>query len=232
MKTKTILALGLLTFLVLIFPSALKAANLDTIKRDVESFIMLQLDGGYEVILIQDSQEKVIIVSERSNSNEIKTEIEGNKLHIYTRGTFQFDKIKLIIFYKSLEKIDINGGVTLETKNTLNTNNLQLNVAGGATIEMNIHTSEFKADLSGGTMIQLSGDATNVDINLNGAGKVDADNLKTESTKIDISGAGTASVNASKMIDANISGVGSISYTGNPDKVKSNISGVGSIKEK
>ena len=54
---------------------------------------------------------------------------------------------------------------------------------------------------------------------------------KLERYNIHISGSGSCKINVSKEIDANVSGSGSISYRGNPEKVYHHASGSGKIRK-
>lgn len=49
---------------------------------------------------------------------------------------------------------------------------------------------------------------------------------------VTISGTGNVKVNASEQLDAVVSGVGTVTYAGNPPIVHSTISGVGAIRPK
>jgi hypothetical protein len=46
-----------------------------------------------------------------------------------------------------------------------------------------------------------------------------------------MSGAGSAEVNVSKQLDVNISGVGVVSYKGEPEVLRKRISGAGKIEQ-
>ncbi|MCP2936704.1 DUF2807 domain-containing protein, partial [Salmonella enterica subsp. enterica serovar Typhimurium] len=55
--------------------------------------------------------------------------------------------------------------------------------------------------------------------------------LKSENTKVEISGAGDAEVFASVQLDARVSGAGSVKYKGNAASVNQKVSGAGSVKK-
>jgi hypothetical protein len=77
----------------------------------------------------------------------------------------------------------------------------------------------------------LSGKGTDLEINISGSGSVDAESLEAENCVAKISGSGKCEVNASKSIDARISGSGSVYYKGDPVKVNSHSSGSGKVKK-
>ncbi|MHB9034994.1 MAG: head GIN domain-containing protein, partial [Anaerolineae bacterium] len=104
---------------------------------------------------------------------------------------------------------------------------LEINGAGDTTVS-NLNGGKFKVKVSGAGNIVASGKVTTQDINLTGAGRYDASDLQSENAVVEINGAGSATVWASKSLDASISGLGDIKYYGSPQVTK-HISGVGSV---
>ena len=66
---------------------------------------------------------------------------------------------------------------------------------------------------------------------MTGAGKAHCYELLSETTKVDISGAGDADVFASVKLDAQVSGAGSVTYKGGATNVAQQVSGAGSVKK-
>jgi hypothetical protein len=196
------------------------------------TFSKVQLDGGYEVVLIQGNEESVTIAADKEKISSVHASVKEGKLHVYNDKYAQNYKVKLTIKFKNLEKIKFNGGVSLKCNNLLEFNNLELNIAGGADIKLNLKANDLKYVLDGGVNTDLIGQVVNLSLALNGAGRINAEELHAENVKVEIAGAGYAVVYGSKTVNAEISGIGSIEYTGNPQKVKSVVNGLGSIKEK
>ena len=63
-----------------------------------------------------------------------------------------------------------------------------------------------------------------------GAGTLDAQKLITGTTAIELSGAGEATVHATKQLDVSLSGAGSITAYGKPATIHKSISGVGELE--
>ncbi len=84
---------------------------------------------------------------------------------------------------------------------------------------------------SGAASLSLAGRTAHLDMDLSGAGSIDAEKLEARDVHIALSGAGSAHVHAIDTLDASVAGVGSIVYTGDP-KVTQAISGLGSISRK
>jgi len=86
--------------------------------------------------------------------------------------------------------------------------------------------------MSGAGKIGASGTTEKLNINLSGAASLDMKGLVAKNVKIKLSGAGKAKINVLSSLDANISGIGSIEYYGNPETVNRNVSGLGKIVAK
>jgi hypothetical protein len=82
--------------------------------------------------------------------------------------------------------------------------------------------------LDGAGTLTLSGTADNLNVSMSGFGSFQAADLQTQTAKVSIDGAGSATVWAEKSLTAKISGAGSISYYGSPTVSKS-VDGVGSV---
>ena len=84
--------------------------------------------------------------------------------------------------------------------------------------------------LRGAGDLQLSGRCAHLDVEISGAGHINADKLMAESARVRLSGAGDIDVRTTGKLDADVSGAGSIRYAGPPASVTRRVSGVGSIE--
>jgi hypothetical protein len=204
----------------------------ETLEINPGPFTHVVFDGAYDVELVQGNQESITIYAEKSDLDEIKTEIENGKLRLYTKDNVTLSKFKVMLKFKTLESIEFNGGMKLRGKHDLKFVDLLLKINGGADLNLKLTADKLNIELSGGTNGDIKGSVNSLDILLNGAGRIVTDELTAKDVKVHINGAGYASIFASNSVDASIAGVGSIEYFGNPAKVKSNIIGLGAIKEK
>ncbi len=74
----------------------------------------------------------------------------------------------------------------------------------------------------------MDGKADEQEINILGSGTYQAKDLESKVVKINVAGAGSAIVNVSEELDAEISGVGSVEYIGDPT-VKQDVNGAGQV---
>ncbi len=90
----------------------------------------------------------------------------------------------------------------------------------------------FSFNVRGAGDLEINGEVDDLEISISGAGDVDAEELIANHVDVSISGAGSGSVYAEKSIEARISGVGSLTYYGDPEEKSTLVSGMGSSKKR
>jgi hypothetical protein len=84
---------------------------------------------------------------------------------------------------------------------------------------------------SGAGRLVLAGQTTTENIDLSGLGEIDASALTAQDADVNVGGAGTATVNAARTLNATVTGVGGIEYVGNPT-VTQHVTGIGSVRRR
>ena len=81
-----------------------------------------------------------------------------------------------------------------------------------------------------GNVTLSNGNASNLNISLVGIGSIDAQNYQVKNITIQNSGIGSAKIWATDSLKGTLSGIGKISYKGNPE-VSINVSGIGKVNK-
>lgn len=125
---------------------------------------------------------------------------------------------------------DVSGSGDIALKGNCESFNSDVSGSGRVVIQSTIkNRAEF--GVSGSGRIEASGSAESVKTNISGSGKVLAADLETNRCEVRISGSGNVEINVKNELDANITGSGSVSYRGNPNKVNSHASGSGKVRK-
>lgn len=230
--TSLIFALGLLVsklFAVPVMPVQQAWDEPNTRTYQVKPFTKIYLEGTFKVILEQGSQSGLRIKTDEDNFKyiDVQTDAESLSLKILKKH-FDFDKLVLYITFKDLEKLEIQGGISLETKGYVDLKDFYLRVEGGANIEMKMKANKIDVIGEGGVKFEFDGVANELNASMSGAGYLDAIDLKTKRCDFKIEGVGAGTVNVSEMLNATISGVGKIRYKGDPQVFKK-IEGIGLV---
>ncbi|HYC84537.1 MAG TPA: head GIN domain-containing protein [Chryseosolibacter sp.] len=105
-------------------------------------------------------------------------------------------------------------------------------ISGSGKVDMTLAVkNDVDVSVSGSGKILGSGSADEIRAAISGSGKVLAADLQTNRCEVRISGSGDVEINVKNELDATISGSGSVSYKGNPNKVNSNASGSGKLRK-
>ncbi len=193
--------------------------------------VALKLDVSCNLILAQGDKPMLSIVAKKGYMSEITTKVEGNELIIKRKNTHQErEDVTVYLTLPSIEKIEINNNVKLNTTNILQLELLAIEVNGVLSGNLTLNTSSLNIESNGVFKVKAVGSAEMLTLEMPGVGNADFINLKVKKAKVEITGVGNATVNVEEYLDAEVNGVGRVSYQGNP-KLKVNISGIGKVKE-
>ena len=199
--------------------------------HDIAYFDQIELSGMYTVILSQGPEAMLSIETDSNLHELIEISHLENTLTILTdrETVLRPTRMELHITYPELHRIGIRGAGKVSATNTLVTEKLLLDLSGASDINLDLEVGSMHTRVSGAGNIQLQGMATSHEIELSGASNFMGDELISKSTTISLSGAGSASVYATETLDASLSGVGKITYYGDPKHTNINKTGLGSI---
>lgn len=207
----------------------------DVISRshDIDFFNQIELNGVYSVILSQGPEAMLRIETDSNLHELIEITQAENTLTIATNRetVLRPTKMELHVTYPDIQSIGISGAGKVSATNKLVTEKLLLDLSGASDIQLDLDVASMHTRVSGAGNIKLSGIATNHQIELSGASNFNGEELISKSIAINLSGAGSASVNASETLDASLSGVGKITYYGDPPDINTNKTGLGSISK-
>ena len=144
------------------------------------------------------------------------------EISVPKQTNFSTEKFEITV-YANVEEIEISGGIEFEM-NAEKCRNIDLDIKGGADVYIyNIDTADTDISIAGAASMDLSGKTGLFELELAGAGTIDAKSLVAEKAEVEISGAGTAEVSVTEELFADIDGVGTLTYYGDP--ILKNISG-------
>jgi hypothetical protein len=209
-----LLAGGLLALSGCIHMNGVKGSGVrKTETRDVASFKSIESDGAYE---IEVNCQKPLSLQVEGDDNIlplVKTDVRDGVLYITNLQPYHTRQpVVLRIAAPNIERIVSNG-------------------AGNFNVS-NLKNDAFELHSTGATSFNANGQTKSIRIESSGAGKINAGELRAEKANVSISGAASVDVFASDQLDVNLSGVGHVSYSGNPKTVNKNISGLGAVSAK
>ena len=226
-----ILFIGFLTVLPAHAEGIKGNGNVTTEEREVGSFETVKVNGAFTIYLSQDDDYSLKVVADENLMEVIKSRVKGDVLYITTeKSIYKSKELKLYIGFKHLSGIKANGAITLKSDQVLRFDELEIEINGASSANLEMSAHRLSIDNSGASTIRLAGKTDEVYIDISGAGSVNALEMKARKGSIDISGVGSGKVHVEDELRVSISGIGSVKYKGDP-KITSDISFLGSLKK-
>jgi hypothetical protein len=207
------------------------SGNVVTEERDVSNFHKIHLSGIGNLIITQGEEESLTIEADDNIIAIIEAEVSGNELNIGFKRGYAFTPSATIKFYLTvvdLDEISLSGAGNIDCEG-FETEVLQFDVSGAGDLDFDLDAERVEVVVSGAGNIILSGKVDSQEIEIDGAGKYDGEDLESRECAITVSGAGSATVNVSELLDVEINGVGNVYYSGSPS-VTQDISGLGKVR--
>ena len=203
--------------------------------RKVGEFDGISLGIAADVYLSQGSPAKLVLEGDQDDLEDVITELRGSTLVIKYKNSrgwnFRMDKIDIYITTPEINEISLGGSGMVRGETPISSDDLELEVSGSGKIRLQVSADRLTQRISGSGNIELSGEADSADVGISGSGSLNAEDLSVDHYNIRISGSGKCRIHAGDSIEANISGSGSVYYTGDPDRIISNVSGSGKVRK-
>ncbi len=184
--------------------------QIKTEPRTVTAFTRVDA-GGFYKIEWQPGAPSCSVTTDENILPHIKTNIEGDVLHMALRESVAPTKgIKIVITSPSLSGASLSGALKFDATQ--------------------LSGPSFALETSGASKVTLAGKVNRLLASLTGASKLSATDLSADDVELSVSGAGKADVTASNLLRAAITGAGKVTYGGHPKSLEKNITGVGKIE--
>jgi len=162
----------------------------------------------------------------------ITTTINNGKLTIaYTQPCVRPSQpVTIKATAPEIRGLAILGSGAIRSTGTLVADTLDTGITGTGSIDLDVQTSTLTSTITGTGTEAIRGHALNHQIQIPGAGRVEALGLETRNTSINIIGSGSAEVQVNTSLSIKIIGSGSVVYSGNPVDIQQSITGSGNIQ--
>jgi imidazole glycerol phosphate synthase subunit HisF len=216
---KKILVVGLLCLVAVALPACKFAGrgiagsgNRKTEKRDLKPFKAIDTQGAYEIIVTCQKPASFEIEADDNILPLIKTDVRDGVLSVTSDERYNAGKaVVLRITLPELTAVTSRG-------------------AGEVTIA-DANGDSLKIESMGAASVKAEGKVKAATISSTGAGDIDAAKLQAATAKVSVTGAASVNVFASEQLDVNVTGVGSVNYSGNPKIVNKSVGGFGSVNK-
>lgn len=203
-----------------------------TDSRNPGDFSRIDLVIPAELDVRQGTTSALTIEADENILPLITTTVNNGKLTIaYTQPCVRPSQpITIRATAQEIHGLAILGSGDIRSTGTLVTDKLDTGITGTGSIDLDVQATTLTSTITGTGTEEIRGHAINHQIQMPGAGRVDALALETRNTTINIIGSGSAEVQVNTSLSIKIIGSGSVVYSGNPVDIQQSITGSGNIQ--
>jgi hypothetical protein len=235
MKLRSVL-LSALSFSILISCSSRQDNSSDnrfSEDRALDGISRLKISGVFNLNLTQSDQESLSIEGNPEIAEKLKVTEEGDllilELEEFNTGFFESKELKVNLSISDLKELDFEGVGNIKTTGNFQTETIRIKGEGIGNLALDLEAKEIDADLNMMGNLSLRGKADHMQLKNEGIGNIDASDLVTQKLDLFSSGIGKVDVHCVGELSLEVSGIGAVSYTGNPTVIKDEVSGIGRV---
>jgi hypothetical protein len=179
-------------------------------ERDLPPFTAVDLGGANDVTLRMGDAQSVTVYADDNLIDLVTTEVRDGTLVIGNEESFStVSPMRVEVVAPVFAGVELTGSGTITVSN--------------------LDVVDLVALLSGSGVIEAEGKAERLDATLAGSGQLELGDLVARQATAVLAGSGEIRIHATEMLDATVSGVGTIEYAGDPESVTQAVTGSGTI---
>ncbi|MBI4864852.1 MAG: DUF2807 domain-containing protein [Candidatus Riflebacteria bacterium] len=174
---------------------------------------MIEAGGAYDITVTCKKEQSFEISGDDNVLPLIQTEVKDGRLSIQSKESMSPSRsIKISIDVADVRRLTLSGAS-------------KVSISG-------VKNDSLAVSASGAVELTASGETKTLTLDLSGTGRIGVGDLHAQTARVTTSGAGSVDVYATESLSVQISGVGSVTYSGNPKNIQKNISGIGSLRQR
>jgi len=193
----------------------------DKVSQNLGDFNVLKTYRGLHIKLVKSKDQKIVIEGEKSEEVIVKNINGVLKITMTVLKTFSADEARVTVYFNNnIDIIDVNEGSFVSSDEIFKQEKIELKSQEAGKIELELKTNYLDVKVVSGGEIILKGFTKNQNVKANTGGFYKAKALETEYTNVTASTGATATVYASKEVDANANLGATITVKGEPAEIK------------
>lgn len=237
MKTKLFLTV-ITVFMTLTIFSACAQNRITNKNFNVDNFTEIESNTIGNIFLKQSSETSVRAEGSEEILGKLKVSVNNGRLKIdmdrqlFKRIRKSNRRLNIYISTPNIETLENNGVGNITFQGKFNSPRLDIFSDGVGNLKAeNLDIDQVNVDTDGVGNISLAGKTNSIIIHSDGIGNVDTQELHAQKAHIVSNGVGNVSCFASEVVEVDASGVGNVTYYGNPKDKNITKDGVGKVRE-
>jgi hypothetical protein len=210
------------------------SGNVIALEQDVSDFDSLEVSTAFKVTITQGDVSSVVIHIDDNLQPYLRVEQVGRKVSIGLDTdiglNFGNTTLQAEITMPSLASLDLSGATQATLVDFIVDGSVTLDASGASKIEGMLQAGAVDLTLSGASSSSLTGSAEALRVDASGASSADLGVFPAADVVVVVSGASSATVNASGTLEADASGASHVTYLGSPTLRNVSTAGASSVE--
>jgi len=208
------------------------AGNQETYTYTVSEYNKIRIEGNCEIHYYSAPSNTVILAIQPNLYEHYVVEVINSELIVRPKRNIRFTGRKhpvLTVSTPALNQLTVSGASDFIAHDKIISDSLNIRISGVVNGKAELDTDKLAIGISGSGKFDLSGRADTVDLELSGAGELNAFSLISQEVSVTLSGASKVRVNCSELLRIKASGAATVEYRGSP-RINQNTSGAVTIR--
>lgn len=214
------------------------SGNLETQQMDYSDFTRIEIGHAFQAEITRADSFSVNITLDDNLFDHLITDVRGDTLYIGLETNFNYRNTteKATITIPDMRGVNLQGASSGNVSGFISANSLQFevsgashllledveavdtqfNISGASKVSGALITDQCGLLVSGASRVELQGSSTNASIITSGASTLSLNDFVVGKACILLSGTSNATINVTSVLNANLGGVCSLAYSGNP----------------
>jgi len=196
------------------------SGNVVTQDRSLPQFSNVHVESGLSLTIERGDATKVVVEADDNLQQHVQTTVENGTLYLSVDGnSFRNATMNVTVTMPTVNKIEADGGSSVNSRNTLFGNDITVVTDGGSEVKLDLESERVTAESESGSSLTLRGKALTLKASSDSGSSLDAEELIANDVVAEASSGSSASVRPAVSLKASASSGASISYSGNPQNV-------------
>lgn len=201
--------------------------------QNLGDFTAVRAYDKINVTMIHSSENKIELRGSNSDNVEVVTKNGDLKIRMKASQMFGGENVEATLYYKgTIDNVEASEGAMVTSSDTFKAIAFDVNAKEGAKIVLKVDTDRLKITGNSGGKLELKGTAKNSDVSMSSGATLQATDLSTQQTTINLKAGGSADIKASDFVEAKTFAGGTINIYGNPKQVNQKTVAGGNINIK
>jgi hypothetical protein len=201
--------------------------------REIEGVSRILVSGVFNLFISQGDMESLRIEGDEELAKKLVVRQRGDLLELSLKeekvNIFKKTGLQVHLTIADLSELEFEGAGNIQSRGQLELGDFRVIGKGVGNIELDLEADEVEADLNFVGNMTLKGAADYFKLFNEGVGNIDASQFWVQQADVNSSGIGMVSVHCEGELSLLVSGIGTVSYTGNPTVVSEKVSGIGKV---